>query len=167
MERIDRFDRWFVEAVDRLLRPLTALTGRDGGTFAVALGVLGSGSLTATMAVLVRRTDPADLGTLGLVVAILGAVTAFDLWAIRAQVQTARRAAADGLLVTDPHSVRRLTWLALPLLVVLSLPTFATVGLALSSLALAGGYAAAGRCRPPGRRSRRLSRVGALAGSGA
>jgi hypothetical protein len=167
VERLDRLDRRFVDAVDGLLRPLTRWTGLDGGAFAVALGVLGSALLTATVAVLVTRADPGDLGTLGLVVGALAGVTAFDLWTIIRQVRAARRAAADGLLVTDPHGPRRLSWLALPLVVVASLPVFATVGLAVAALSLAAGYAAAGRCRPPGRRRRRSAWARGLAGAGA
>lgn len=167
MDRLERFDRRFVDAVDRALRPLTAWTGLDGGAFAVGLGVLGAALLTATVAVLTRAYEPADLGRLAVAVAGLGALTAYDVWTIVTQVRAARRAAADGLLVTDPHGTRRLTWLALPLLVVLSLPLFATVGLAAGSVLLAAGYAAAGRCRPAGRRRRRTVRARGLAGAGA
>lgn len=167
MDRLERFDRGFVDAVDRALRPLTAWTGLDGGVFALAFGVLGAAVLTATVAVLVRLEDPADLGLLAVAVAVLGALTAFDVWTIRAQVRAARRAAADGLLVTDPHGLRRLTWLALPLFVMLSLPVFATAGLGAGAALLAAGYAAAGRCRPPGRRRRRTAWIPGVAGSGA
>jgi hypothetical protein len=166
VDRLARLDRRFVDVVDRVLRPLTALTRLDGGTFAVGLGALGGAVLTATMAVLVGRADPGDLVTLGLVVAVLGGVTTFDLWTILGQVRAARRAAADGLLVTDPHAVRRLTWLSLPFVVVASLPAYATVGLGLGAVLLASGYAAAGRCRPPGPRSRRTSWIRGLAGAG-
>lgn len=167
MDRLERLDRRFVDAVDGLLRPLTRLTGLDGGVFAIALGILGGAVLTATVAVVVRLEDPGQLGTLAVAVAVLGALTAFDVWTILSQVRAARRAAADGLLVTDPHAMRRLTWLALPAFVVLSLPWFATLGLAAGSVLLAAGYAAAGRCRPPGRRRRRTAWVRGLAGSGA
>lgn len=167
VDRLERIDRRFVDAVDGALRPLTRWTGLDGGAFAIALGVLGAALLTATVAVLVRMEDPAALGPLALAVAALGALTAFDVWTILSQVRAARRAAADGLLVTDPHGVRRITWLALPLFVVLSLPLFATVGLALGATFLAAGYAAAGRCRPGGRRRRRTVWARGLAGSGA
>lgn len=167
VERIDRFDRWFVAAVDRLVRPLTTLIGRDGGAVAVALGLLGGITVTATIAHLVRVHDPGDPATLGLVAALLGAVTAFDVRSIATQVRSARRAAADGLLVTDPHQGRRMTWLALPALVGLSLPLAATVALALGSVALAAAYAVAGRCRPPRRRTRRRVTFGALSGAGA
>jgi hypothetical protein len=167
VDRLERLDRRFVDTVDRALRPLTALTGLDGGVFALVLGVLGGALLTGTVAGLVRVADPGDLGTLVLAVAALGGLTAFDIWNIRAQVRAARRAAADGLLVTDPHGVRRLTWLALPLFVVLSVPVAVTAGLAVGALLLAAGYAAAGRCRPPRQRRRRTAWVRGLAGSSA
>jgi hypothetical protein len=167
VERLERLDRRFVDAVDRAVRPLTAVTGLDGGAIALALGVLGGAVLTATVAVLIRHDEPGDLGLLAVAVAALGALTAFDVWTILGQVRAARRAAADGLLVTDPHAMRRLTWLALPLLVVFSLPLFATAGLAVGAALLAAGYAAAGRCRPAGRRRRRTVWVRGLAGSGA
>lgn len=167
MDRLERIDRRFVDGVDRALRPLTGLTGLDGGVFALVLGVLGGALLTATVAVLVRMDHPADTGLVAVAVAVLAGLTAFDVWTILGQVRAARAAAADGLLVTDPHAMRRVTWLALPLLVILSLPLFATAGLAIGALLLAAGYAAAGRCRPGGRRRRRSVWVRGLAGSGA
>ncbi len=167
MDHFGAFDRRFVDTVDRLVRPITSVTGLDGGVVAMALGVAGSAVLTATVAVLVRLDEPTDLALLAVVVAALGGLTAFDVWTIRDQVRAARRAAADGLLVTDPHATRRLTWLALPFLVVLSLPWFATAGLAGGAVLIAAGYAAAGRCRPGGRRRRRSARVRGLAGAGA
>jgi hypothetical protein len=167
VDRFERFDRRFVDGVDGALRPLTSWTGLDGGVFALVLGILGGAVLTATVAVLIRLDVPGDLGLLAVAVAVLGALTAYDVWNILAQVRAARRAAADGLLVTDPHAPRRLTWLALPLLVILSVPLFATIGLGTGAVLLAAGYAAAGRCRPAGRRRQRSVWVRGLAGSGA
>jgi hypothetical protein len=152
---VTRIDRRFVAGVDAAIRPLTAWTGRDGGVFATLLGVLGAALVTATTAVLVRLEAPADLGALAVAVAGVGAVTAYDVLTIVRQVRDARRAAADGLLVTDPHALRRWSWLALPLLVLVSLPAFAVLGFGVASVLVAAGYAAAPRCRPGGRRRRR------------
>jgi hypothetical protein len=52
-------------------------------------------------------------------------------------------------------------------LVILSVPLFATIGLGTGAVLLAAGYAAAGRCRPAGRRRQRSVWVRGLAGSGA
>lgn len=157
MDLLTRADRRFVEAVDGAVRPLTAWTGLDGGVFATILGVLGAAPATATTAVLVQSQAPADLGALAVAVAGVGGVTAYDVLTIVRQVRGSRRAAVDGLLVTDPHALRRWSWLALPLLVLVSLPAFAVLGFAAASVLVAAGYAAAPRCRPGGRRRRHLA----------
>jgi hypothetical protein len=158
VDLLTRIDRRFVESVDGTIRPLTAWTGLDGGVFATSLGVIGAALVTATTAVLVRVQAPADLGALAVAVAGVGAVTAYDVDTIVRQVRDARRAAAEGLLVTDPHVLRRWSWLALPLLVLVSLPGFAVLGFGVASVLVAAGYAAAPRCRPGGRRRRRPAR---------
>jgi hypothetical protein len=162
VDRLTRFDRRFVDAVDAVIRPLTAWTGLDGGVFATLLGVLGAALVTATTAVLVQQRAPADLATLAVAVAAVGGLTAYDVVTIVRQVRDSRRAAADGLLVPDPYALRRLSWLALPVLVLVSLPAFAVLGLGVASVLVAAGYAAAPRCRPGGKRRRRLARWGAV-----
>jgi hypothetical protein len=155
VERLTRIDRRFVDAVDAVIRPLTAWTGLDGGVFATILGVIGAALVTATTAVLVQHRAPSDLATVAVAVAAVGGLTAYDVATIIRQVRASRRAAADGLLVTDPYALRRLSWLALPVLVLVSLPAFAVLGLGVASVLVAAGYAAAPRCRPGGRRRRR------------
>jgi hypothetical protein len=159
VDRLTRVDRRFVDAVDAVIRPLTAWTGLDGGVFATLFGVLGAALVTATTAVLVRQRAPADLAAVAVAVAAVGGLTAYDVATIVRQVRGSRRAAADGLLVTDPYALRRLSWLALPVLVVVSLPAFAVLALGVASVLVAAGYAAAPRCRPGGQRRRRLARA--------